>query len=271
MIDNDNLELKKRSRRRLVGAAALALVAAIVLPMVMDDEPGVPAQDIQVTIPDREADSLLARPIGGRGLASVDGQAAPAPFEQAPDAPGEAGEDLPNSPVAADAPTAPPLAAAQDTPEPAASQPREPAAAVTPVTPAPRPAADSARPARAEPRPGPQSDTPAPAPERKPASTSAQDEAARVKAILEGRLGGETVAQAQTQTQTYVVQVGAFSERATADSLKADLNGRGFKAFTEQAGKVTRVRVGPYGSRGEAEQAADRLAARGLKAVVTLR
>jgi len=47
--------LKKRSRRRLVGAAALALLAAIVLPMVMDREPRQPAQDVQVKIPSQDS------------------------------------------------------------------------------------------------------------------------------------------------------------------------------------------------------------------------
>ncbi|MDP2809034.1 MAG: SPOR domain-containing protein [Rhodocyclaceae bacterium] len=48
------LELKKRARRRLVGAAALALLAAIALPMVMDHEPKQPVQDIQVRIPSQD-------------------------------------------------------------------------------------------------------------------------------------------------------------------------------------------------------------------------
>lgn len=43
--------LKKRARRRLIGAAALALFAAIVLPMVMDHQPAPPLKDIQVRIP----------------------------------------------------------------------------------------------------------------------------------------------------------------------------------------------------------------------------
>jgi DedD protein len=42
----DNLDIKKRARRRLVGAAALALLAAIVLPMMMDQEPRSASQDI---------------------------------------------------------------------------------------------------------------------------------------------------------------------------------------------------------------------------------
>lgn len=44
-------QLKKRARRRLIGAAALALFAAIVLPMVMDTQPAPPLRDIQVRIP----------------------------------------------------------------------------------------------------------------------------------------------------------------------------------------------------------------------------
>ena len=55
------LELKKRARRRLVGATALALLAAIVLPMVMEHEPRPPAQDIQVRIPGQDAGSFTSR------------------------------------------------------------------------------------------------------------------------------------------------------------------------------------------------------------------
>lgn len=57
-IDNSTdpeLQLKKRARRRLVGAAALALLAIIVLPMLMDQEPRPPVQDIQVQIPSQES------------------------------------------------------------------------------------------------------------------------------------------------------------------------------------------------------------------------
>jgi len=49
------LELKKRARRRLVGAVALALAAVIVLPMVMDQEPKPLTQDIQIRIPSQDA------------------------------------------------------------------------------------------------------------------------------------------------------------------------------------------------------------------------
>ncbi|MDP1607667.1 MAG: SPOR domain-containing protein [Rhodocyclaceae bacterium] len=48
---DDATLLKKRARRRLIGAVALALLAAIVLPMVMDHQPAPPLKDIQVRIP----------------------------------------------------------------------------------------------------------------------------------------------------------------------------------------------------------------------------
>jgi len=43
--------LKRRSRRRLVGAVALVLAAVIVLPMVFDSEPRSPAPPVSVRIP----------------------------------------------------------------------------------------------------------------------------------------------------------------------------------------------------------------------------
>ena len=51
MADNDSqIDLKKRARRRLVGSAALALAAAIVLPMVMDHEPRQTVQDVEIRL-----------------------------------------------------------------------------------------------------------------------------------------------------------------------------------------------------------------------------
>lgn len=57
--------LKKRARRRLIGAVALALLAAIVLPMVMDHQPAPTLKDIQVRIPSPDeglTQRLAARP-----------------------------------------------------------------------------------------------------------------------------------------------------------------------------------------------------------------
>ena len=48
------LQLKKRARRRLVGAVAFAGLAAIILPMVMDEEPKQQVQDVQIRIPGQD-------------------------------------------------------------------------------------------------------------------------------------------------------------------------------------------------------------------------
>lgn len=50
-----HLQLKKRARRRLVGAIAIAGLAAVILPMVMDEEPKQQVQDVQIRIPGQDA------------------------------------------------------------------------------------------------------------------------------------------------------------------------------------------------------------------------
>lgn len=50
----DDLELKKRARRRLVGAAALTTFAAVVLPMVMDEAPPPVGRDVEIRIPGQD-------------------------------------------------------------------------------------------------------------------------------------------------------------------------------------------------------------------------
>jgi DedD protein len=71
-------------------------------------------------------------------------------------------------------------------------------------------------------------------------------------------------------SDTYMVQLGAFSNAANARALQRKLQDNKFKAHTETVkaagGERTRVRVGPYPSREAAEKARDRLKA--LKLVV---
>ena len=221
MTDSDNVELKKRSRRRLVGAAALALLAAIVLPMVMDQEPGSPAQDIQVTIPDRDADSALARPIASRPAPNAEPQLAPPPEEQAP-----------NSVPSPEAPRA-----------------------TTDITSSP---SSNSQAATAPP------DGAAKSGQQAPVIASGND-AARAKAILEGKTAAVSTGAAG---EAFVVQIGAFSDVGKAASIAADLKKRGFAAYTEKAGAVTRVRVGPFSGREEADKVAQRVRASGMNGSV---
>ena len=51
----DALMLKRRARRRLVGAIALVLLVVIVLPVVLDQEPKPVRHDLTVQIPSQDA------------------------------------------------------------------------------------------------------------------------------------------------------------------------------------------------------------------------
>lgn len=52
--DNAQLQVKKRARRRLVGAVAFVSVVAVLLPMVMDHEPRQVVQDVEIRIPGQD-------------------------------------------------------------------------------------------------------------------------------------------------------------------------------------------------------------------------
>jgi DedD protein len=128
-------------------------------------------------------------------------------------------------------------------------------------------------------RPAPQ---PAAAPEPKPAAKSepatkaedaakartAADEAARAKALLEGKAASKPDA----AKERVVVQVGAFAEASGARTVRLKLEAAGLKTYTHVAetseGKRIRVRLGPFDSRAEAEKAAARVKALGLPAAI---
>jgi DedD protein len=64
--------LKKRARRRLIGAVALALFAAIILPMVMDHQPAPPLKDIQVRIPSPDEGATQKQSPPAKAVAKTD-------------------------------------------------------------------------------------------------------------------------------------------------------------------------------------------------------
>ncbi len=219
MSDADNLDIKKRARRRLVGAVALALLAAVVLPMVMDQEPYPASQDIQITIPDRDA---------AGGVSPAAGPQPPAAAVPDPEDEEMAAGDRTAVPATVEAP---------------APQVVEAPAGRVPVAPQPAPR----EPLRAE-------------PEARSGVSSAEEEA-RVRAILSGQA-------VPPRGESFVIQVGAFSDAAKATRLAEDLKAKGYPAYTERAGNVTRVRVGPVAGRGAADAAAARLKAAGHQAVL---
>lgn len=101
-----NLQLKKRARRRLVGAVAFAGLVAVLLPMVMDEEPKQQIQDVQIRIPVQDQTPFSPRiqkkaatpAVPEKSAAAVKAEPAPpaAPEIKAAEKPPEKAHENPN-------------------------------------------------------------------------------------------------------------------------------------------------------------------------------
>lgn len=54
IITDEELTLKRKARRRLIGAIALTTLVVILLPMILDKEPPAPSHDVELQIPDKD-------------------------------------------------------------------------------------------------------------------------------------------------------------------------------------------------------------------------
>jgi len=99
----------------------------------------------------------------------------------------------------------------------------------------------------------------------KPAAESKQAQDARALAILEGKTAKPAVAAAESG-QKFVLQVAALSDQAKVSELRERLKQAGINSYTQKApsGEVTRVRVGPFSSKEEAEKVRAKLQSMGL-------
>jgi len=166
------------------------------------------------------------------------------------------------APLVVPAPEAP---AASPSVARAPERPAQPAASAAEV------AAVAAKP-RTEPRPEPKPESkPAPAAEHRP---SPSDEAARARALLEGRTPVNTPVAASTLPDQgrFIVQIGAFAEVDKAREARLKLERAGIKTYAQvvetKDGKRIRVRVGPFDGKAEAEKAAARI--KGLNLPVSI-
>lgn len=248
--------MRRRARHRLIGAAVLVLVGVVGFPLLFDTQPRPIPVDIPIEIPDRNKAAPLVVP---GNTVPVQAPAQAAPPVAAAVAPGVAGgladgEEVVASARSAAKPAAP--LAAPAVPAPAAAAKPEP-------RPEPRPAVV----AKAEPKP---ERKPEPKPEPKPAPVRT-DDAARARALLEGR-SLEAQAPAKAEDGRFIVQVGAFAETEKAREVRGKLERAGLKTYAQvvdtKDGKRTRVRVGPFSNRAEADKAAMRIKGLDLPASV---
>ena len=85
-VSDEELQLKKRARRRLVGAIVLVTAVAVVLPMILDSEPKPATQSINIQIPSPEAGVLSGKPAPLKPAEKPAITAAPSAAEPAPKA-----------------------------------------------------------------------------------------------------------------------------------------------------------------------------------------
>ena len=118
--------LRKRGRRRLVGAIALVLLAVIVLPMVFDPEPRPSAPLVSVRIPSEDNTKFTPKPVPKPAAVQGGAGEAKAP-QKAPEPPPAAKEETP-APAPRTAAPASTAEAPRPADKPVAGRPEKPAA-----------------------------------------------------------------------------------------------------------------------------------------------
>lgn len=282
---------KKRARRRLVGAIALALAAAVGLPMLLDSEPKPIAGDIAIQIPAKDKAAPLPVPAADKAVSAADSV--------------DKDEEVVDAPPSAPAAKAP-AAVAAARPESVAAQPVTP----KPEAPKPEPKVEPKvehkpehkdvpkgehKDAKAEARVAAEKEKAErekaereraeriareahaekvkPKPEDKPAKS--HDDAARAMAILEGKpaeKAAEKEKPAESSAQRYVLQVAALSSQEKAAEVQARLREAGISSYTQKtstpSGELIRVRVGPL-NKEDAEKVRAKLGRLGMTGAMT--
>jgi DedD protein len=233
-------DLKRRGRRRLIGAITLGLLAVVFLPMIFDSKPKeskAGAQEISIRIPPKDGLPPLQAPVAGKALPEP--KEAPKPAVTAP----SGAAAVPPTPTSTSAAPTPP---AVSTVTPVESK----AIAKVEVAPAPAPAksepAKKPEPpkvvAKVEPKPEPKIEPkPEPKADAKPAAKPTDAKAAAAP------------------KQGFVIQVGAFKDADNAQQIATKTKELKLPVYTDTVattgGSVTRVRVGPFATREKADSA----------------
>ncbi|MFZ6753081.1 SPOR domain-containing protein [Undibacterium sp. Dicai25W] len=293
-VDDPVLPEKKRARRRLIGAVALALAAIIGLPMLFDSEPKPLPDDIDIRIPSKDKMQLAdatkpAEPAPPRkpNLVDVD------PNEEIIDPISPATE---KSSLKADQKTSVPekklstqdVSVHKTDKADTVTLPKTEVKTVNKLTdskndakPEPKIEAktdaktDAKVPSKLDVKADPKVDAKAEvklenkADTTKSNKTAAGDDAARAMAILEGKSPAKTAAKTtDVEHSSYVVQVAALATQEKVDELQSKLKAASIKSYTQKvatsSGDKIRIRVGPFESKEEADKMRAKLVKLGL-------
>ena len=297
--------MRRRARHRLVGAAVLVLLAIIGFPLLFDTQPRPVAVNAPITIPDKDqvAPLTIPEPVSAdasldereevvtSGPAARDSKPAAAPLapparsqppaaarDPKPDTkPDTAAEALAKADAAAKA-KADEAARAQAQAEARGRREEEARAQRDEERAKAAQARRDEEQARAQAQARREQDARAKEQQEARAKREAEqrakrEEAARARALLEGRSpAAAQPAAAATQGGRFIVQVGAFADDAAVREARQKAERAGVRTYTQvvntKDGKRTRVRVGPFGSREEADKAVATLKKAGLAGAV---
>lgn len=246
MVDTSDAQqlIKKRARRRLVGAVAFAGLAAVVLPMVMDDEPKQQIQDVQIRIPGQNQTAFQPKALEAKAPSAVP-------------------EGVVQPPTARPLPAQPPVMKEKPVERPA-EKPQLKSTEKAVEKPAEKPANKPAE--KAVEKPSAKSVEKS---SEKDGAKPSPSEAQRAAAILDGKAANAP----QSASGQHVILIGAFANQANVKQLQGKIGELGIKSFTEPLdspqGTKTRVRAGPFPNREAAEKALERLKKIGVNGVVS--
>lgn len=241
-LSDEEIQLRRRARRRLIGAVTLVTIMVVTLPMVLDGESKQPGQDIVISIPPQASSGDFSSrivPVPEQPVAK------PVPAPAAVQAPAAAtAEKI----APADVPAAPVIA-----------QPAQPAVKKTEILPiktrAEKPEAPA--PVQAAKATEPEIKKPAAATEAQPKPKEAPANHKDEKPV------------AKQESGQFVIQLGAFASPANAKDRQTKLTALKIKFYTENVkaagGDRLRVRAGPYATRHDAERVLAKLKASGIK------
>ncbi len=225
---------RTRARRRLIGAVVLLAIGVIGFPMLFETQPRPLPGNIPIELPRRDAQTPrpVALPSNAAAVTELP------PVVEAPPAPSSAAAQTGDG-AADPSATAPPAAA-------------PPAAVPAPVVQTASAVVRAA--SRAE------LQNPAPTVASRPASSPPKPAAAAPASAA-----GDP---ADSKAGRFVVQVGAYTDANALRDVRIKVEKLGLKTYTQSietdAGKRTRVRVGPFATRQEADSASAKLKAAGL-------
>lgn len=273
----------------MLGAVAFAGLAAVVLPMVMDQEPKQQVQDIQIRIPGQDQTTFAPRldrpaktPVPDTSdskLTEKDTVKKDTIKEEAGKISERPGEEPPENVAqmvekAAAQKAAKPLekAAGQK-----ADKQEKPTQSTKTTEKKSEKSAERAVDRSAEKTTGKGEEKNQDTVSDSVAKRTRAEEAQRAAAALAGedvdgpvkeKSGAEKNRTAKSGQ--YVILIGAFSNAANVKQLQGKLGEQGIRVFTEsiESGKKTRVRAGPFASREAAEKAAEKMKQIGVNGVI---